>query len=83
MMQVLKVTHIGSVITTATAVGQWSTVKAAQKGVWSTVKARSEIRSTLTMAGHSAEWMNSYARTTVCRLSLERFCIDSDRAANF
>ena len=54
-------------------------------GQWSTVKARSEIRSTLTMADHSGKWMDSYAKTTVCTcgLSLEHFCVDSEQATKF
>ena len=48
------ITPIGSVVTTATAVGQWSTVKAAQKGVVNGQSAL-KIRSALTTADHSTE----------------------------
>ena len=66
------VTFMDSVVTTATAVGQWSMVKA-----------HSEVWLVLTTAGHSAEWLDSYARATDCSLSLEHFSANLDRAASF
>lgn len=64
------VTPIDSVVTSPTDVVQWSKPL---KRLWSAVKACSEMRSTLTMASRSAEWMDTYARATVQLVSRELF----------
>ena len=71
------VTFIDPVVTTATAVSQWSTVKGQQskllQRVLSMVKACLEIQSTMITVGCSAEWMNSYTITTIYTCHSEPF----------